>query len=154
MAAAWVRELGGDRIEVHSGGSEPADRLNKAVVAAMAEIGIDITEASPKRWSDDELRSADVVVTMGCGDECPFYPGKRYVDWELPDPSGKSLEEVRPIRDEIEKRVRDLLGELLPEDQASRHRGETEKNLSRALDEAERSEVDIVFEEGDELFGR
>jgi protein-tyrosine-phosphatase len=154
MAAAWVRELGGDRIEVHSGGSEPADRLNKAVVAAMAEIGIDITEASPKRWSDDELRSADVVVTMGCGDECPFYPGKRYVDWELPDPSGKSLEEVRPIRDEIEKLVRDLLGELLPEDQASRHRGETEKNLSRALDEAERSEVDIVFEEGDELFGR
>jgi protein-tyrosine-phosphatase len=154
MAAAWVRELGGDRIEVHSGGSEPADRLNKAVVAAMAEIGIDITEASPKRWSDDELRSADVVVTMGCGDECPFYPGKRYVDWELPDPSGKSLEEVRPIRDEIEKRVRDLLGELLPEEKASRHRGETEKNLSRALDEAERSEVDIVFEEGDELFGR
>jgi arsenate reductase len=115
MAAGFMRSLGGDRIDVFSGGSEPAASLNPAVVAAMAERGIDISGAIPRRWDDDTVRAADVVVTMGCGDACPFYPGKRYEDWELEDPAGKPVEAVRPIRDEIEGRVRALLGELLPQ---------------------------------------
>jgi protein-tyrosine-phosphatase len=97
---------------VFSGGSEPGDSLNPAVVAAMAELGIDISGETPRLWADAEVRAADVVVTMGCGDVCPFYPGKRYLDWELDDPSGKTLDDVRPIRDEIERRVRLLLDEL------------------------------------------
>ena len=112
MAAAWARELGGERVDVLSGGSEPAEDVNPAAVAAMAEIGIDISAAQPHRWTDTDLEVADVVITMGCGDTCPVYPGKRYLDWELTDPAGKGVEEVRPVRDEIERRVRNLLDEL------------------------------------------
>ena len=112
MAAGLMRELAGNQVDVYSGGSEPADSLNPAVVAAMAERGIDISAETPRLWVDAEVQASDVVVTMGCGDVCPFYPGKRYLDWELEDPSGKTLDEVRPIRDEIERRVRALLDEL------------------------------------------
>jgi protein-tyrosine-phosphatase len=112
MAAGWMRHLAGPQVDVFSGGSEPATHLNEAAVAAMAERGIDISRELPQPWADEIVRAADVVVTMGCGDACPVYPGKRYLDWELEDPSGKTLEQVRPIRDEIERRVRVLLGEL------------------------------------------
>lgn len=112
MAAGFARSLGGDRVEVFSGGSEPAATVNPVAVAAMAERGIDIAGIRPRRWADAELRSADVIVTMGCGDECPFHPGRRYLDWELTDPAGLPIEAVRPIRDEIEERVRLLLTEL------------------------------------------
>ena len=112
MAAGFMRQLGGHDVDVFSGGSEPATHLNAVAVAAMAEKGIDISREVPQPWADEVVRAADVVVTMGCGDACPFYPGKRYIDWELEDPSGKSLEEVRPIRDEIERRVRGLMAEL------------------------------------------
>lgn len=112
MAAGFARHLGGDRVAVYSGGSEPADQVNPAAVAAMAEIGIDIAAQQPHRWTDDEVRAADVVVTMGCGDTCPVYPGTRYVDWELEDPAGKPVEAVRPVRNDIERRVRSLLDEL------------------------------------------
>jgi len=112
MAAGFMRALAGGRVAVFSGGSEPADGINPVAVAAMAEKGIDIGHEQPRRWADDELRAADVIVTMGCGDECPFYAGKRYLDWELEDPAGKSLDHVRPIRDEIERRVRVLLKEV------------------------------------------
>ncbi len=112
MAAGWMRHLAGDHIEVHSGGSEPADEVNPVAVAAMTEKGIDINSRQPQPWTDDRIRAADVVVTMGCGDSCPVYPGRRYVDWELDDPAGLPLEAVRPIRDEIEDRVRRLLSEL------------------------------------------
>jgi arsenate reductase (thioredoxin) len=114
MAAAFARVLGAGRVAVVSGGSEPAASLNPAVVAAMAEKGIDIGAEVPRRWSDDDIRMADVVVTMGCGDSCPFYPGRRYEDWELEDPAGKPVEVVRGIRDEIEGRVRALLAEVEP----------------------------------------
>lgn len=114
MAAGWMRHLAGDRVDVFSGGSEPAAGLNQAAVAAMAERGIDISTELPQPWADEIVRAADVIVTMGCGDACPVYPGKRYVDWELDDPAGKPLEEVRPIRDDIEQRVRSLLAELVP----------------------------------------
>jgi protein-tyrosine-phosphatase len=112
MAAGWLRHLGGDRIDVYSGGSEPADRINPAAVAAMAEVGIDITEEFPKPWTDEIVRAADVVVTMGCGDACPLYPGKRYEDWELDDPAGQDVAHVRPIRDEIRTRVESLITSL------------------------------------------
>jgi protein-tyrosine-phosphatase len=112
MAAGFARHHGGDQINVFSGGSEPAASVNPAAVEAMAEIGIDITVATPQRWTDAEVRAADVVVTMGCGDTCPVFPGVRYVDWELEDPAGKPVEEVRPVRDEIELRVRRLLADL------------------------------------------
>jgi arsenate reductase len=112
MAAGWMRHLATDRVNVLSAGSEPTDQVNPVAVAAMAEKGIDIGAQQPRRWSDDSIRAADVVVTMGCGDECPVYPGRRYVDWELSDPAGLPLDEVRPIRDEIEDRVRTLLSEL------------------------------------------
>lgn len=112
MAAGWARHIGGDHLDVFSGGSEPAEEINRAAVAAMAEVGIDITEQLPQPWSDEIIRASDVVVTMGCGDACPVFPGKRYVDWELEDPAGKSVEDVRPIRDDIEERVRGLLAEL------------------------------------------
>jgi arsenate reductase (thioredoxin) len=115
MAAGFMRSIAGDRVDVFSGGSEPAASVNQAAVAAMAEKGIDIGDELPQPWADEIVRAADVIVTMGCGDACPVYPGKRYVDWELDDPAGKSLDEVRPIRDEIERRVRALLGELVPE---------------------------------------
>jgi protein-tyrosine-phosphatase len=100
------------RVEVRSAGSEPTDTINPAVLAAMSEVGIDLAGRVPKLLSDEEVRAANVVVTMGCGDACPFYPGKRYLDWDLTDPAGKTLEEVRPIRDEIGSRVRALLAEL------------------------------------------
>jgi len=112
MAAGFMRALAGGRVAVFSGGSEPADRINPVAIAAMAEKGIDIGHEQPRRWLDEELRAADVIVTMGCGDECPFYPGKRYLDWELTDPAGRPIEEVRPVRDEIERRVRTLIDEL------------------------------------------
>lgn len=112
MAAGWLQHLAGENVDVYSGGSQPADSVNQIAVEAMAEHGIDIGANVPRRWSDETLRAADVVVTMGCGDECPYYPGKRYVDWELEDPSGKGIEKVRQIRDEIEHRVRHLMDEL------------------------------------------
>lgn len=112
MAAGWARALGGDRIDVLSGGSEPAERVNPAAVAAMEEVGIDISSSLPHRWTDSDLDVADVIITMGCGDTCPVYPGKRYLDWELDDPAGKGVDEVRPVRDDIERRVRSLLDEL------------------------------------------
>ena len=113
MAAGWMRHIAGDEVDVFSGGSEPAELVNQAAVAAMAEKSIDIGDEIPQPWSDEIVRAADVVVTMGCGDACPVFPGKRYVDWELDDPSGKTVEEVRPIRDDIEQRVRSLLAELV-----------------------------------------
>lgn len=112
MAAGWLRHLGGDDVDVFSGGSEPAERVNQAVVAAMGEKGIDISEEIPQPWADEIVRAADVVVTMGCGDACPVFPGKRYIDWDIEDPSGKDLEDVRPIRDDLERRVRGLMAEL------------------------------------------
>jgi protein-tyrosine-phosphatase len=112
MAAGWMRHLAGDRVDVFSGGSEPAAELNKAAVAAMAEKGIDISGELPQLWADEIVRAADIIVTMGCRDACPVYPGKRYIDWELADPAGKPLDEVRPIRDDLERRVRDLIAEL------------------------------------------
>jgi protein-tyrosine-phosphatase len=113
MAAAFARELGGSRVVVHSAGSAPGETLNPAVVEVMREKGIDISNGAPKKLTDEMGLHADVIVTMGCGDACPVYPGKRYLDWELLDPAGKSLEEVRPIRDDIEQRVVALLDELL-----------------------------------------
>lgn len=112
IAAAFLRSLGAGRVVVTSAGSEPAEQLNPAVVAAMSEVGLDISAEQPKRLLDDMAQSADVIVTMGCGDSCPIYTGKRYLDWELPDPAGLSIEEVRPIREEIERRVRELAAEL------------------------------------------
>ena len=112
MALGWFAHLAGDRAVAWSAGSEPGDRVNPAAVAAMAEVGIDISTAYPKRWTDEMVEAADVVVSMGCGDACPFYPGTRYEDWVLDDPFGKTVEEVRPVRDEIGRRVRDLLSRL------------------------------------------
>jgi arsenate reductase len=112
MAAAFLSRLGGDRVQVRSAGSEPADAVNPAVVRAMREVGIDIADEIPKVLTTDAVHASDVVVTMGCGDTCPFFPGKRYLDWELADPAGQGVEAVRPIRDEIERRVRGLLAEL------------------------------------------
>lgn len=111
MAAGWMRHLSED-VDVFSGGSEPAESVNRVAVAAMAEVGIDISSEMPQPWADEIIRAADVVVTMGCGDACPVFPGKRYVDWELDDPADGTIEDVRPIRDEIEHRVRALLAEL------------------------------------------
>ena len=113
MAAGWMRHLAGDRVEVFSGGSEPATEINKVAVAAMAEKGIDISQEIPQPWADEIVRAADVVVTLGFGDACPVFPGKRYVDWELEDPSGQSIDVVRRIRDDLEARVRGLLTELV-----------------------------------------
>ncbi len=115
MAAGWARQLGGEGVDIFSGGSEPADQVNPVVVAAMAEVGIDLADEAPRPWTDAVIRTADVIVTMGCGDACPVFPGKRYIDWELDDPSGKTLEEVRSIRDDLERRVRGLLAEVLPD---------------------------------------
>ena len=112
MAAGWMRKLGGEQVDVFSGGSEPSEQVNQAAVAVMAEVGVDISAELPQPWSDEIVRAADVVVTMGCGDACPVFPGKRYLDWELDDPAGRSVDDVRPIRDDIERRVRALLTEL------------------------------------------
>jgi len=112
MAAGWLRHLAGDGVEVRSAGSIPADEVNPAAVEAMAEVGIDISDQRPKVLTGDAVESSDVVITMGCGDVCPVFPGTRYLDWQLDDPAGMGVEAVRPIRDEIERRVRALLSEL------------------------------------------
>ncbi|MFI9255337.1 arsenate reductase ArsC [Streptomyces sp. NPDC053069] len=112
MAAAFLTHLGGDRVQVRSAGSAPADTVNPAVVEAMAEAGIDISAEVPKVLTVEAVQASDVVITMGCGDTCPVFPGKRYLDWELPDPAGQGVDAVRPIRDEIEKRIRGLLDEI------------------------------------------
>ncbi len=114
MAAAFLTHLSRGRVEVRSAGSEPAEQVNPAAVQAMTEVGIDIAAERPKVLTDSAVRESDVVITMGCGDTCPFYPGKRYEDWVLEDPAGKGVESVRPIRDEIRGRVETLIGELLP----------------------------------------
>ena len=114
MAAGWMRHLAGDRIAVFSGGSEPGEEINRVAVEVMAEKGIDISRQIPQPWADEIVRAADVVVSMGCSDVCPVYPGKRYVDWDLDDPSGQPIEVVRRIRDEVEGRVQGLLAELVP----------------------------------------
>ena len=112
MAAGFLQRLAGDRVEVLSAGSEPAEQVNPVAVAAMREKGIDLAQERPKLLTDAAVRQAEVVITMGCGDACPFYPGKRYEDWELEDPAGKDLETVRRIRDEIERRVIALAGAI------------------------------------------
>lgn len=112
MATAWAKSLGGGRLEVFSGGSDPASEVNPVAIEAMREVGIDIMEEVPKRWSDDVIRSADVIITMGCGDSCPIFPGQRYEDWDVEDPAGQDVEHVRPIRDDIESRVKALLTRL------------------------------------------
>ena len=114
MAAALLAHHAAGRVYVRSAGSTPADEINSAVVAAMAELGLNLSQEAPKPLTDDAVQAADVVITMGCGDACPVYPGKRYLDWDLPDPAGKTVGEVRPIRDEIDRRVRTLLTELAP----------------------------------------
>jgi len=114
MAAAFLTHLAGDRIRVRSAGSDPADTVHPAVVAAMAEAGIDISAEAPEMLTAEAVRTSDVVITMGCGDACPGLPGTRYLDWQFPDPAGRNVDAVRPIRDEIEKRVRSLVDELLP----------------------------------------
>ena len=116
MASALLDRYAGGSVRVRSAGSTPADEVNPAVVAAMREVGVDLSREVPKLLTDEAVGEADVVITMGCGDACPIYPGKRYLDWDLPDPAGKSLHEVRPIRDEIDRRVRALLEELVPAD--------------------------------------
>jgi arsenate reductase (thioredoxin) len=113
MAAAFLSHLSAGAVEVRSAGSAPADQVNPAAVQAMAEVGIDITAESPKILTDQAVRESDVVITMGCGDTCPFYPGKRYEDWVLDDPAGKDVAAVRPIRDEIRRRVETLLEDLV-----------------------------------------
>jgi arsenate reductase len=115
MAAGLLQHLAGDRIEVRSAGTAPRDQINPAAAEAMAEIGIDITAATPKVLTDNAVEASDVVITMGCGDTCPYYPGVSYRDWELDDPAGQPIEVVRRIRDDIAKRVRDLVDELAPQ---------------------------------------
>ena len=118
MALGFFNHLAGDRAVAWSGGSEPGDQINPAAVAAMAEVGIDITNEFPKPWTDEIVQASDVIITMGCGDTCPIFPGHRYEEWVLADPAGKPVEAVRPIRDEIERRVRALLGQLCVEPKA------------------------------------
>ena len=114
MAAGYLRELSGGAVQVRSGGSEPGESINPVAVAAMAEEGIDISRAVPQLMTTEQVQASDVVITMGCGDVCPVFPGKRYEDWDLADPKGRPLEEVRPIRDDIRARVQALVAELLP----------------------------------------
>ena len=118
MAAAFLSHLSADAVEVRSAGSEPAAQVNPAAVQAMAEVGINIATEKPKILTDQAVRESDVVITMGCGDTCPFYPGKRYEDWVLDDPAGKDVAAVRPIRDKIRRRVEALLDELVPAGQS------------------------------------
>jgi len=114
MAAGYLRHLAGDRVEVLSAGSEPKDQINPVAVEAMAEEGIDIAHNTPKILSDEAVQASDVVITMGCGDACKFYPGKRYEDWKLDDPAGQGIESVRVIRDDIRGRIEQLIGEIAP----------------------------------------
>jgi len=118
MAAGWLAHLAGDRVEVRSAGSAPAESVNPAAVAAMREVGIDISAEAPKVLTYDAVEAADVCITMGCGDACPVFPGKRYLDWTLDDPAGQGVEAVRPIRDEIKTRIEGLIAELLPENES------------------------------------
>ncbi|MEV4808136.1 arsenate reductase ArsC [Nonomuraea sp. NPDC049421] len=115
MAAGWLTHLAGDRVEVRSAGSAPAGQVNPVTVEAMREVGIDIAAARPKILTGDAVQASDVVITMGCGDACPIFPGKRYEDWKLDDPAGQGIDAVRLIRDDIRSRVEQLLGELLPD---------------------------------------
>ena len=115
MAAGYMRALSGGAVEVLSGGSEPGDQINPMAIQAMAEEGIDISQAVPQLMTTEQVRESDAVITMGCGDVCPVFPGKRYEDWELTDPKGRSIDEVRPIRDDIKAHVKRLLAELLPQ---------------------------------------
>ena len=115
IGAGWMRSLGEEAVQVYSAGSAPADRINPLAVDAMAEVGIDITNQQPKKWTDDMVQEVDVIISMGCGDTCPVYPGKRYIDWEIDDPAGQEIETVRIVRDQIERHVRELLAELLGE---------------------------------------
>ncbi|SCX39411.1 arsenate reductase [Klenkia marina] len=112
MAAGWLAHLAGDAVEVRSAGSLPGDQVNPAAVQAMAEVGVDISAATPRVLTTEAVQASDVVITMGCGDACPVFPGKRYLDWDLADPAGKGVEAVRPIRDEIGSRIRGLLADL------------------------------------------
>ena len=112
MGAAFLTHLGGDRVEVRSAGSAPADTVNPAVVEALAEVGLDISAETPKVLTTEAVQASDVVITMGCGDACPYFPGKQYLDWKLDDPAGQGVDAVRPIRDEIERRIRGLLADL------------------------------------------
>lgn len=114
MAAGYLKHLAGDRVEVLSAGSEPKDQINPVAVEAMAEEGIDIANNTPKVLTTEAVKASDVVITMGCGDTCPIFPGKRYEDWELDDPAGQGIDAVRPIRDDIKRRIETLVGELLP----------------------------------------
>ena len=114
MAAALLDHHARGEVQVLSAGSAPADRVNPAVVEAMAELGLDVSKEHPKKLTTDAVQASDVVITMGCGDACPVLPGKRYLDWQLPDPAGKGVDAVRPIRDEIDRRVRQLIAELVP----------------------------------------
>ncbi|HZU94772.1 MAG TPA: arsenate reductase ArsC [Microbacterium sp.] len=114
MAAGFLRDIAGDRIEVRSAGSMPAEQINPIAVEAMGELGIDITAEQPKVLTTEAVQASDVVITMGCGDACPFFPGKRYEDWTLDDPAGQGIDAVRPIRDEIRRRIEQLTSELLP----------------------------------------
>ncbi|GAA2933444.1 arsenate reductase ArsC [Microbacterium luteolum] len=113
MAAGFLRDIAGDRIEVRSAGSMPADAINPITVEAMAELGIDITAEAPKVLTTEAVQASDVVITMGCGDACPFFPGKRYEDWKLDDPAGQGIDAVRPIRDDIRRRIEQLVSELI-----------------------------------------
>jgi protein-tyrosine-phosphatase len=113
MAAGWLQHLAGDRVQVLSAGSAPADSINPVAVEAMREVGIDITGNQPKILTTEAVKESDVVITMGCGDTCPFFPGKRYEDWVLEDPAGQGIDSVRPIRDEIKARIETLLSEIL-----------------------------------------
>ncbi|MGH3656037.1 MAG: arsenate reductase ArsC [Micromonosporaceae bacterium] len=114
MAAGWLRHLAGDSVNVRSAGSAPGEAVNPVAVAAMAEVGVDISDAVPRRLRDSDAAAADVIVTMGCGDACPVFPGKRYTDWQLTDPAGQELPAVRKVRDDIRTRVAKLLSELHP----------------------------------------
>jgi arsenate reductase len=113
IAAGWLKHFAGDRVEIWSAGSEPADQVNPVAIAAMAEVGIDISGETPKILTTDSVSRADVVVTMGCGDTCPYFPGKRYEDWELTDPAGQGIDVVREVRDDIKVRIQTLVSELL-----------------------------------------
>lgn len=112
MAAGFLKELAGDRIEVRSAGTQPGDKVNPAAVEAMAELGIDISQNFPKMLTDESVKDSDYVITMGCGDTCPYFPGKTYLDWVLDDPAGQGVEAVRPIRDEVRKHVEKLVAEI------------------------------------------
>jgi arsenate reductase len=114
MAAGFMRALSNGAVEVRSGGSEPGSQINRMAIQAMAEEGIDISQAVPQLMTTDQVQASDVVITMGCGDSCPIFPGKRYEDWELADPAGQGIDAVRPIRDDIKARIRALLTEILP----------------------------------------